>query len=405
MSVVDREKVLKALEKASPYGPDIDLSAYKPAGSVYGLESSMEGLEESVEKKIGVKPGQLSYLQWGETALAKAMSERFKEVGVTVEPLAQALKKYELARRLAWKLIEPDVDKYTAHTFLYGREAGYFVYVPPGVKTPWPVYTCLSLFTGYDEVQHAHNIIYVDEGAEAHVTTGCLVPHGKSGGLHIGVSEFYVAKNAKLVFTMLHSWGEGTHVRPRTVVRVEEGGQYLSYYALYSPVASVQTYPKVYLDKNANAKLVSVVAGTGNGYYDLGGEALLRGENASAELVSRVIASKGSKIYTRAKINASAPGGKGHIECLGLLMDNESIIEAIPVLSSSKQEVQLTHEAAIGMIAGEKIEYLMSKGFSEDEARSILLRGFLAAEVPGIPPAVKVEIDRIIDYIVRHAFG
>lgn len=402
---MDRERALKALEKASPYGPDLDLSRYVVARPPLSQENPPESLMASLEEKVGVKPEQLSYLQWGETALARIMAERFRSVGIIVEPLEQALKKNELAQRLAWRLVDPDTDKYTAHTYLYGGEAGYFVYVPPGVKTPWPVYTCLSLFTGMDEVQHAHNIVYVDEGGEAIVTTGCLVPHGKRGGLHIGISEFYVSRNARLIYTMLHSWGEGTHVRPRTVVHVDEGGQYLSYYAIYSPVASLQTYPKVILERNAHAKLVSVVAGTENGYYDVGGKAELRGEGASAELISRVLSSRKSIVYSRASIEALARASKGHIECLGLLLDDDSMIETIPILSSKVREVELTHEAAIGTIAGEKVEYLMSKGFSEEEARGILLRGFLSAEVPGIPQTIKAEIDRIVDYIVKHALG
>ncbi|UNQ73892.1 SufD family Fe-S cluster assembly protein [Infirmifilum sp. NZ] len=398
------EDIVKALSKPSPHGPDLDLAAYKVAKPELG-EGGGALVEESIQRKVGVRPEQLSYLQVGETVLARVMSERFRSIGVVVEPLTRALKENKLASSLSWRLVDPATDKYTAHTYLYGGEAGYFVYVPPGVKAPWPVYTCLSLFTGGEEVQHAHNIVYVDEGAEVVVTTGCLVPHGSRGGLHIGISEFYVARGAKLVYTMLHSWGEGTHVRPRTVVRVEEGGQYISYYAVYSPVASIQTEPKVYLARGAHAKMISVVSGTGSGIYDVGGVAVLEGEGASAELVSRVLASRGARVYSRGMIEARSGKTKGHIECLGILMDNESSIEAVPVLSSRAQEVELTHEAAIGMIAGEKIEYLMSKGFSEDEARSLLLRGFLTAEASGIPDAVKAEIDRVVDYIVRHALG
>ncbi|MEZ0346820.1 MAG: SufD family Fe-S cluster assembly protein [Infirmifilum sp.] len=402
---MNKDSVLKALNKPAPYGPDIDLSIYKSANPLSTEEGFTDGLERSIEEKVGVTYKQLSYFQWGETALAKAMAEKFKGIGVIVEPLNRALERNELARRLAWKLIPPDTDKYTAHTYLYGKETGYFIYVPPNVKTPWPIYTCLSLFTGENEVQHAHNIVYVDEGAEAIVTTGCLVPHGKRGGLHIGISEFYVAKNAKLIFTMLHSWGEGTHVRPRTAVYVDEGGQYISYYVIYSPVASLQTDPKVFLREDAHAKLVSVIAGSGEGYYDVGGVAVLEGERASSELVSRIISARGSSIYSRAKIEARSTKTKGHIECLGVLMDDKSTLEAIPILSSRVQEVELTHEAAIGTIAGEKIEYLMSKGFSEDEARALLIRGFLTPEVSGIPQSLKSEIDRIIDYVVRHSLG
>jgi len=45
----------------------------------------------------------------------------------------------------------------------------------------------------------------------------------------------------------------------------------------------------------------------------------------------------------------------------------------------------LTHEAAIGMLSGEKPEYLLARGFTEEEARSILLGGYLTLEVKGIP--------------------
>ena len=50
-------------------------------------------------------------------------------------------------------------------------------------------------------------------------------------------------------------------------------------------------------------------------------------------------------------------------------------------------------------------EYLMSKGFTEEEARAILLRGFLSAEEKAIPEALRPEISRIIDYIVKHSTG
>ena len=36
--------------------------------------------------------------------------------------------------------------------------------------------------------------------------------------MHIGISEMYIGKNAKLSFTMIHSWGENVIVRPRTAV-------------------------------------------------------------------------------------------------------------------------------------------------------------------------------------------
>ena len=57
------------------------------------------------------------------------------------------------------------------------------------------------------------------------------------------------------------------------------------------------------------------------------------------------------------------------------------------------------------MISGDKIEYLMAKGYSEEEARSLLLRGFLSVETPRQPEHAKKEIDRILEVIIRNAVG
>jgi len=401
---VAEEAVRRALSKRAEYGPDIDLSRYRMGRP--RVEEGVPGgaLLEEARRRVGLDPRGISYFQVGETAFYRAMEASLRRFGVVVKPLRIALEEDERARRIAWSLVPPDKDKYTAAAYLYGGELGYYVYVPPGVKVEQPIYTCLSLFTG-GEVQFTHNIVYVDEGAEAHVTTGCMVPHGVKGGLHVGISEFYVARGARLGFTMLHSWAPGTHVRPRTAVRVEEGGEYYSYYAVYSPVESIQSYPVAWLAAGAHAKFTSVVSAEEGGVYDLGGGAVLEGEGATAEIVSRVMARDGASVTARGRIESRVGGTRGHIECLGLLLDSVSRVESVPVISSTAPGAELTHEAAIGSLSEENIAYLEAKGFTEDEARALLLRGFLSVEEPGLPEIVRREVERIVDYIVRNAVG
>ena len=64
----------------------------------------------------------------------------------------------------------------------------------------------------------------------------------------MGVSEFFVKKNAKLSFTMIHNWSEGVAVRPRSVATVDEGGLYLSNYVCMRPVNNLQMYPTCHLN-------------------------------------------------------------------------------------------------------------------------------------------------------------
>lgn len=84
---------------------------------------------------------------------------------------------------------------------------------PARAKAIHPIQACL--YMDQDNIQqNVHNIIIAEEGAELHIISGCATsPHLKKG-LHVGISEFFVKKNAKLSFTMIHNWSEGVAVRP-----------------------------------------------------------------------------------------------------------------------------------------------------------------------------------------------
>jgi len=404
--LIDRSAVEKALEKPSPYGPDINLSKYELTEPGVGTleEDKLDDRTLETMKRVSFTASSVSYLQVNEVALYRALEKHLSRYGVVVMPLKLALEKYNIARKLSWSLTDPVADKYTAAAHLYGGEVGYFIYVPPKTKVPIPIYTCLAL-VGNKKIQFAHNVVYVDEGSELHLVTGCAVPHGVYEGLHIGISEYFVSRNAKLTFTMIHAWSEGVHVRPRTSVYVEEGGEYVSYYVIYSPIASLQTFPVVHLKRGGRAYLASITAASGGGVYDLGSRAILADQGASAEVVSRVVARDFSKVYARADIEAWEADTRGHIECLGLLLSNGALISSIPVITSKKPGALLSHEAAIGIIAERELEYLMSKGFTESEARSVIIRGFMNVDAPGIPPVVRKEIDRILDLVTKYAVG
>ncbi|HPE51857.1 MAG TPA: SufD family Fe-S cluster assembly protein, partial [Methanothrix soehngenii] len=54
-----------------------------------------------------------------------------------------------------------------------------------------------------------------------------------------------------------------------------------------------------------------------------------------------------------------------------------------------------SHEAAVGRISEEELEYLMSRGLSSEQATSVIVRGFLDVEIKGLPEELKKEIKDI----------
>ena len=158
------------------------------------------------------------------------------------------------------------------------------------------------------------------------------------------------------------------------------------------------------MEKNAKAYLASIIASSKTGVYDIGASSILEEPGASAENISRVVARDESSVYARAEIEALESNTKGHIECLGLLLSPRAFISSIPIITSRKQGAVLSHEAAIGLIAQREIDYLMSRGFTEDEAKAVLVRGFMNIDAP-IPPTIKNQVGQILDMDAKHAVG
>jgi len=388
-----RRRAEKALSKPAKYGPDLDVRKFPPPKRPRSFQEILRQSSHMLAS-LGIDPSKAdtsTYIQIDEEPVELKTGVE----GVRLYTLRGALKE-NLVDEYFWKAVQVDADKYTAAAELFGNHQGYVIIAEEGAKVSKPVQACLLMSTPRS-IQAPHNIIIVNEGAELHVVTGCLTMM-EMPGLHAGISEFYIKKGGKLTYTMIHQWEESTHVRPRTAVIVEEGGQYISHYINLTPTASLQTDPKVYLEgEGAKAYLSSVIVSKGSSIMDVGGTVYMRAANTSAEIVSRVVTKDRAQVTARSLISAEASNSKGHIECDGLLLSKESRILTLPSLDAKIDEVQLSHEAAVGKLSEEQIYYLMTKGFSEEEATNMLVRGFMEVKVEGLPEQLKRQIKAAID--------
>ena len=249
-----------------------------------------------------------------------------------------------------------------------------------------------------DVMQTAHNIVIAEENSELHLITGCATGDDISSALHVGVSEIYIKPGAKVTFTMVHNWAEQVEVRPRTAIYQEKNSTYINNYILTSPVKSIQSYPTTYCNgENARALFQSIQSGINDSIIDMGSRAILNAPNTSAEIISRSVANDHSRIYSRGHLSGNVPNVKGHLECHGLVLDDNSSIYAVPELEANAANLEMSHEAAVGQIDEEEIYYLTSRGLTEEEAASMIVRGFLSMDITGLPDELAAETQKMID--------
>jgi Fe-S cluster assembly scaffold protein SufB len=316
-----------------------------------------------------------------------------KQDGIEIMGISQAQEKYGWLSDYMWKSISPDTDKFTFQAKEKLTE-GYFIHALPGVKTKYPVQSCLYIAQdGFS--QNVHNIVIAEKDSELHIITGCATAPHLATGLHVGISEFYVKEGAKLIFTMIHDWGEKVHVRPRTVTQVEEGGVIISNYISLRPVGSLQMFPTTHLNgKRAIGRFNSILVASQGSFLDVGSRIVLNAPETRAEIISRGIASGGS-IIARGDLVGKVAGIKAHLECKGLIL-NDGFMQAIPELTGNVPGVEMSHEAAVGKIDRHEIEYLMARGLDEEKAISTIVRGFLNVDIEGLPAGLKKKLDKAI---------
>ncbi len=393
-----RKRAEEARDKPSGVGPDIDISQFsRRAGEVPEVEGIQQMDEEDRSRMLQV--GVTSELDNRSGTVVQIddsiVYSGSTEEGVEAMGMSQALEKYEWLRDYWWDVMPVDADKYTAAVELdYG--GGYFIRAKKGHKAKMPVQSCLYLSTDSSS-QRVHNIVMVEEDAELHVITGCANSRDFGRGLHLGVSEFYVKKGGKLSFTMIHNWGPEVAVRPRSAMVIEEGASLVSNYICLEPAGSLQMYPTAYLrGKNSTARFYSLLLATPGSELDVGGRARLEAKGARAEIISRAV-STGGNIVARGDLVGSAPKVKGHLECDGLILSEKGRIHAVPELEGELGDVDLSHEAAVGKVSQEEIEYLMARGLSEDEAASTIVRGFLDVKIEGLPSELSSYIESVVE--------
>jgi len=384
------ERALKAVDKKASFGKDVDISRYKKE------EQGTKRIEKEDRKKlldVGVQEESRSgsYLQFDNSVVEELQLQK----GIEIMSIQKAMEKYDWLKDYWWKAVEVDQDKFTAYAQLH-KPAGYFIRALPNSESKFPVQSCLYIKSNRI-VQGVHNVIIAEENSKLDVITGCAAGEKTKDALHIGISEFFVKKNATVSFTMIHSWGESVVVRPRSGTIIEENGTFLSNYINMRRSKSIQMYPTSYcVGRNSIARYNTILVAKEGSRADIGSRTVLRGEGSKTEMISRAI-STGGEAYLRGDIKGEAPEVKGHIECRGLMLEDKGFICSIPELKGSFKDSDLSHEAAIGKIADEEIFYLMSKGLSEEDATAAIVRGFLNVEIRGLPPLLDKEIKRTIE--------
>ena len=314
---------------------------------------------------------------------------------VIVTTLADALVRYPWVQALVFDLITPEEDEVLRRAFESQREPlGTFTWVKDNAHVELPSQS-FTIMTKPQERQFVHDITVIGKNATVDFVSGAAVAPELTHATHVSVSETYIGAGATVRSIDVDRWGANMTVHSYGRTKIDENARVTSVSVAVSGLK--QSVNNSHTEVAAGAAITDhtiLFAPTGT-HRDMTNTVSLTGPGAQAEQVARMV-SDGGVIVNRSTLEAAVAEVRGFLECDGLMLQDTGQIESIPALDAKVARAQLSHEASVGMIDDDKMDYLMATGLDEDRARDLIVQGFLNLDDQQVPASVRATVDNLV---------
>jgi len=293
--------------------------------------------------------------------------------GVIVIPLAEAAaERPELIREHLGRVVAAE-DAFTTRNAARWRD-GLLVYVPANTRAEAPVKLTVNGAPGA-EIEW-RTLIVLEEGAEAEVWER----YASTGeGLFNGVVELVVGDGANLRYVCEQEISDEGWVFATQRAEVGRDAN-LDWVALGFGSASGKVRMETKLaGRGSSAKVTGAYAGEGGQHLDYDTTQEHAAEDTTSDLAFRGVLADSATAVWRGMIRVD-PGAQrtdAFQESRNLLLSTDAHADAIPGLEIEADDVRCTHAAAVAQVDPDQVFYARSHGLDEDEAKQLVVEGFL----------------------------
>ncbi|MGH9910702.1 MAG: SufB/SufD family protein, partial [Nitrososphaerales archaeon] len=248
----------------------------------------------------------------------------------------------------------------------------------------------------------ARNIFFIDENSRASVVQELYAPpnaNGKAQQTYFELLEAHVAKNADLELVTLQAMGsENVHISNRKAF-VERDGRINWYIGGFGTNLARYKVDNLLIGEGAYAEHSDIIFGNKNQAFDITADMTHLAPNTRGRVLVKSVLKDTAKSLFKGmiKIRKNAKASESYLAGHAILLDKGAKSDAIPGLEIETNEVKATHSASVAQMDEEQMFYLMSRGFSKDSARRIIIDGFLEPLARRMSPRVRAWINYLID--------
>ena len=330
---------------------------------------------------------------------------KYGVVYTTIEDAIHDPKWEPVVKQYFGTLIPPTDHKFAALHYAVWS-GGSFVYVPAGVTVEYPLQRYFRL-NASGAGQFEHTLIIVEPGANLHFIEGCSAPKYYEANLHAGAVELFVKDGARLRYSTIENWSKNMYNlnTKRATIGKDATMEWVSG-SFGSHVSYL--YPTTILaGDRSHCEFTGITFAGATQDLDTGCKVILNGRDTTASVETKSISKDGGINTFRSSVvvGRHAEHARATVSCQSLMLDDISRSDTIPAMDVRCSSASVGHEATIGRISDDTILYLMSRGCSEKEARTMVVNGFANPVSKELPLEYAVEMNNLIKLEMEGAIG
>jgi Fe-S cluster assembly protein SufB len=377
-------------------------------------EKSWDDVPENVKRtfdRLGIPEAERNFLagvsaQYESEVVYHSVKEELTKRGVIFLDMDSGLREHEAIVKQYFGTVIPAADNKFAALNSAVWSGGSFIYVPKGVEVAIPLQAYFRI-NAERMGQFERTLIIADEGSKVHYIEGCTAPVYSTHSLHSAVVELIAMPRAHIRYTTIQNWANNIFnlVTKRAVAHEDAVVEWVD-----GNIGSKLTmkYPAIILKgERAHGEVLSIAfAGPGQ-HQDAGAKALHMAPNTTSKITSKSI-SKGSGRATyrgMVKVRKGAHGCKTTVQCDALLIGREARTDTYPTMEIAEDQVKVEHEARVSKLGDEQLFYLRSRGLTDEQARLMIVNGFIEPFVKELPMEYAVELNRLIELEMEGSVG
>ncbi len=375
---------------------------------------SWDEVPENIKRtfdRLGIPEAERKFLagvtaQYESEVVYHSVREELTAQGVIFTDMDSGVREHEEIVKAYFATVIPADDNKFAALNSAVWSGGSFIYVPPGTDVAIPLQAYFRI-NAENMGQFERTLIIAERGAKVHYIEGCTAPVYSTNSLHSAVVELVALPGARIRYTTIQNWSNNIYnlVTKRAVAHEDAVVEWVD-----GNIGSKLTmkYPAIVLKgERAHGEVLSIAfAGPGQ-HQDAGAKAIHLAPNTTSKITSKSISKDGGRASYRGlvKVRRGAHGCKTTVECDALLIGEGARSDTYPTMEIAADDVRVEHEARVSKLGDEQMFYLMQRGLSEDQARLMIVNGFIEPFVKELPMEYAVELNRLIELEMEGSVG